>query len=85
MITEDDLMAELRQLHEANHPPLQPGEFTIQQYADAQVPPIDYRKASAACDYLVASGRAIRLSEQRWYNGKLRTTFKLIPAPAPKR
>jgi hypothetical protein len=67
---------ELRRLHESSHPARQEGEFSIQEYADAQVPPLLMNTAMAELDFLAKRGKVIKGEGLRFIDGRMRVVYK---------
>ena len=75
--TESDLLAELRRVHEEYHPPLQPGEFTANQYGQAQDPPVNAQGAAAEMIHLVRTG-VFEKVEDRYVAGRMRPAYRIV-------
>lgn len=77
MTTEDDLTDALRQLHADSHPERQLGEFTISEYAAAQLPPLTNDQAAHELEYLERLGKVIK-PPKRYINSKIMTVYKMV-------
>jgi hypothetical protein len=64
-ITENDLTLELRRLNEELNPSPETGEFTIIQYAAAQLPPLTRERAKTILENGVKDGK---ISKRKIYN-----------------
>jgi hypothetical protein len=71
-----DMMDELHRLHEETHPPRQPGEFTIAEYA--KINNMDVGKAGAELRFMAEVGKIEKISEKRFIDSNLRTVYKMI-------
>jgi hypothetical protein len=67
----------LRQLHEESHPEKQPGEFTISEYANAQIPPLARKIAARELDYMVNAGK-LEKPPKRYIDGRLTVVYRKL-------
>jgi hypothetical protein len=73
-----DYMADaLRQLHESTHPLRQPGEFTIAEFAAAQIPPIGIQQADNELRRMLRVGR-VEKPPKRFIDSRLISVYKLV-------
>ena len=68
------MRSEMRRLHEETHPERQEGEFTAQEYADANA--LTYDRASDELEYMVRVGKIIK-SPKRYIRSHLQVVYKI--------
>jgi hypothetical protein len=74
----------LRQLRDETHPPRQPGDFTIEEYFEANKERVSStRKAADELSYMFSIG-AVEKPPKRFIDRHLRVVYRLIPTKPPK-
>lgn len=74
MITETDLMIELRRLHEEHHLERQPGEFTVAEYAKANG--LTNGKAGNELAWMLKTGR-VEKPPKKYIHSRFMVVYKI--------
>ena len=67
----------LRDLHTSTHPERQPGDFTVDEYAAAQNPPLSRKEADNELEYMLRVGKVTK-PPHKFIDGHLRLVYRLV-------